>query len=87
MRVTGTATYVGKAAGKASINPQLPGRDLMGGAFTADATLTANFEAGDEDLAHGVDQDMGAIKGMISNIMTTIRILAGVSSGFREYHG
>ena len=69
--VTGTATYVGKAAGKASINPQLPNRDLMGGAFTADAMLTADFEAGDTPTVGGVAgvMGMGAITGMISNIM------------------
>ena len=32
--VSGIATYSGSAAGKAVINPQLPGEDLVDGAFT-----------------------------------------------------
>ena len=58
--LTGTATYEGQAAGKVAIDPQLPGEDPMGGSFTADAMLTANFEAGDGS---------GMVSGMIDNIM------------------
>ena len=63
--LTGSATYVGQAAGKVAINPQLPGRDLIGGAFTADATLTANFEADVDNNA--TTNEPGAIGGMITN--------------------
>ena len=42
--LTGTATYVGPAAGKFAINPQLPDTTPMGGHFTATATLTANLQ-------------------------------------------
>ena len=62
----GSATYNGQAAGKASINPQLPGRELMGGAFTGDATLTANFDATDGDATN---DENGILSGMIDNIM------------------
>ena len=64
--LTGSATYNGQAAGKVSINPQLPDRELMGGAFTGDATLTANFDA--EDGIDDTDEN-GMLSGMIDNIM------------------
>ena len=63
--LTGSATYNGQAAGKVAINPQLPGRVLIGGAFTADATLTANFDADDGDP--GTLDERGMISGTIDN--------------------
>ena len=45
--LTDTASYVGPAAGKFAISPQLPGTEVMGGHFTATATLSVDFEKGD----------------------------------------
>ena len=64
--LTGSAKYVGQAAGKAVINPQLPGEVLIGGTFTADATLTANFEAGPA-ATEPVDLKDGGVSGTINN--------------------
>ena len=55
--LTDTATYVGPAAGKFAISPQLPGREVMGGHFTATATLTADFEEGTEGEITGSVHD------------------------------
>ena len=63
---TGKATYNGSAAGKAVINPQLPGENLDGGAFTADATLTADFQARDSLTGNS---ESGMISGTIDNFM------------------
>ena len=62
--LTGTATYVGPAAGKFAINPQLPNSEPMGGHFTATATLMADFEAGDQG-ATATDPEPGQISGSI----------------------
>ena len=51
--LTGSATYVGKAAGKYAINNVLDGTG-HGGHFTADAMLTANFGAITTDNTNGV---------------------------------
>lgn len=61
--LTGTATYMGPAAGKFAINPQLPGTTPMGGHFTATATLEADFEDGT-----GADP-AGSISGTIHDFM------------------
>ena len=45
--LTGTATYVGPAAGKFAISPQLPNEPVMGGHWDATATLTVDFEEGE----------------------------------------
>ena len=57
--LTGSATYVGHAAGKFSLTGTLDGTD-NGGHFTADATLTAKFGA------IAADNDNG-VTGMINN--------------------
>ena len=62
----GTATYRGKAAGKYAIDPVAPGTYASGGHWTADATLTANFE--DPDAAVPAAED-GSISGMIENFV------------------
>ena len=58
--LTGTATYMGGAAGKYSINEPVEG-DPNSGAFTAHAELTAKF---------GNGTDEGTISGMLSGFMT-----------------
>ena len=58
--LTGTATYIGGAAGKYSINEPVDG-DPNAGAFTARAELTARF---------GNATDGGTISGMLSGFMT-----------------
>ena len=62
----GKATYQGKAAGKYAIDPVAPGTYASGGHWTADATLTANFEDPDADDPVGAN---GSISGMIENFM------------------
>ena len=57
--LTGTATYMGAAAGKYSINEPVEG-DPNSGAFTAQAELTAKF---------GDASDPGTIRGMLSGFM------------------
>ncbi len=63
----GTATYRGSAAGKYAIDPVAPGTYASGGHWTADATLTANFE--DPDVADPVAAN-GSISGTIDNFMS-----------------
>ena len=63
----GTATYKGPAAGKYAIDPVAPGTYASGGHWTADATLTANFE--DPDAADDPVASNGSISGMIENFM------------------
>ena len=58
--LVGTATYMGGAAGKYSINEPVDG-DPNSGAFTARAELTAKF---------GNATDLGTISGMLSGFMT-----------------
>ena len=58
--LSGTATYSGSAAGKVAVDPVAPGTYAMGGHWTADANLTADFG----DQAGG-----GMISGMIDGFM------------------
>jgi len=68
--LTGTATYSGGAAGKYAIAESTTD-SAEGGHFTANATLTADFDAdSDGNIGNGNDVDGIKLTGMIDNFMT-----------------
>lgn len=67
--MVGSATYKGGAAGKWAMANALDSTN-HGGHFTADATITADFDAdADDDITDGNDRDGVLVSGMIDNFM------------------